>query len=111
MDARPLNSKSTQSFARLRYIFRIAYVPYLQPLAFTTPSHFQKCTSRIPLLPQVTSHGEVPRTNQKKINFEWSQMLKFYSEKAISFIIWLLAHTMFWLHIVHILPTGTGILV
>lgn len=78
----------------------------MRPPPFFTPDVNTK--RRNDLIKQVTSRGEIRQSHQKGIVVEWPQPRKLYSEKELCFVGWLLAHTLFWLHVIHILPSGAG---
>lgn len=98
---------TAQSLANLHYNFSSIKAPYLKPIGFSTPSHFHRRSKRS-AFSHVTSHGEMPHSPRGGIIFEWPQRRKFYSEKELCFMGWIIAHALYWLHIIHIFPTGTG---
>ncbi|KAK4880804.1 hypothetical protein RN001_008950 [Aquatica leii] len=102
----PYELGTAHSFQTLN-ISRISHLNYIKPIAFTTPSHFS--LRRNIGKAHVTTNGQILPLQQNGIVFEWPQKRKICLEKDLSFIVWLIAHTMFWLHITHILPSGTGL--
>jgi hypothetical protein len=50
-----------------------------------------------------------PKFQQKGLIFVWPQKrTSFYYNKEMIWLTWMLAHALYWLHVVDILPTGTG---
>ncbi|KAJ8910331.1 hypothetical protein NQ315_005627 [Exocentrus adspersus] len=55
------------------------------------------------------SFSRSPKFQQKGIIFVWPQRRKVYHSEEMTFITWLLAHTLFWLNNMYLLPCGAAV--
>lgn len=53
--------------------------------------------------------SEQQSADQNRIIVVWPQRRQSYAKKELTFVVWLIAHTLFWLHVTNLLPCGAGI--
>lgn len=49
----------------------------------------------------------IPKFQKKGLIFIWPQRKRTYHSKQIIFISWFLSHTLYWLHTLHLFPSGS----
>ncbi|KAJ8964021.1 hypothetical protein NQ317_000665 [Molorchus minor] len=69
----------------------------------TTHKHIYQSVS----IPKI--YAKPPKFQQKGIIFVWPQRRKFYHSEEITLISWILAHALFWLNAMNLLPSGAAL--
>ncbi|KAJ8962174.1 hypothetical protein NQ318_018133 [Aromia moschata] len=99
-----LHGMSSDNFKYVKYQFyrKVSRVSHgcTKTTQVTTHKHRYQTVS----IPKI--YTKAPKFQQKGIIFIWPQRRKFYHIEEITLFTWLLAHALFWLNTMYLLPNG-----